>query len=241
MSDQKDDKTVLEKAKELFNSIKADRLKNNFYGYLIISFLIFNFENIILILKSKDMIEMTLIYIQLQRDFAWNFFWKPLICGIAASFLMPIATAGYVVFTGVFDAIRTDSKGVGTTLWERVKVYNESRLSNAKRELVAQEARLTEAKNEYSMYKSTIEDLKTERNGLEEYLHKLATEYAVFNNNYSHRNMAVFLQRLEDADILKHFPDRVQLERCLNFCNNNPIPVSVNETDKSNIDINSSN
>lgn len=232
MSDQKDDKTLFEKGKELFNSIKADRLKNNFYGYLIISFLIFNFENIILILKSKDMIEMTLIYIQLQRDFAWNFFWKPLLCGFAASILMPIATAGYVVFTGVFDAIRTDSKGVGTTLWERVKVYNESRLSDAKRDLAKQETRSAAAKNEYNNYKLAIEDLKTQKNDLEEYLRKLATEYAVFNNNYSNRDMAILLQRLEDADILKHFPDRVQLKRCLNFCNTNPIPASANEAEK---------
>lgn len=54
--------------------VAFDRLRNNFYGYLLTSLLFFNLENIILIIKSKDPIELTLIYIGLQKEFSWHFF-----------------------------------------------------------------------------------------------------------------------------------------------------------------------
>lgn len=65
MSDEQS-KTILQTGLE----IASDRIKNNFYGYLITSFVIFNWENIILILKSKNDIEMTLIYISAQPNFS---------------------------------------------------------------------------------------------------------------------------------------------------------------------------
>lgn len=224
---------LADKGQEYFENLSADKLRNNFYGYLIISFAIFNFENIILILKSKNTIEMTLIYIQAQPEFSWNFFWKPLWSGITASLLMPMITAAYVVFTSVFDSIRTESKGFGSTLWERVKVYNESRLNSAKEELVEQEKKLVIKKNQYNDIQRDIRILETTRSDLEKYLIELAKVYAIYNNNYSHRDMEGLIEQLEKADILKHFPDKNTLIRLHSFCKQNPSKPILDNTSES--------
>ncbi|EFL4056014.1 hypothetical protein IGX51_004610 [Escherichia coli] len=94
--------------------ITFDKLRNNFYGYVLTSLLFFNLENIILIIKSNNPIEMTLIYIGLQKEFSWNFFWVPIFYGILASIFMPIISAIYALIIGVIKAIRNDSGTFGS-------------------------------------------------------------------------------------------------------------------------------
>lgn len=104
-----------------FWNIFPDRFKNGFYGYIITSFILFNWENIILVLKSKNDIEMTLIYISTQLNFTFNFFWLPFFSGIAAAFIMPLISTGYSLYTGGMTAMRNDSLGFGGLLWKNVK------------------------------------------------------------------------------------------------------------------------
>lgn len=219
------------KGHEVLDNLSADKLRNNFYGYLIISFLIFNFENVILILKSKDKIEMTLIYIQAQQEFSWNFFWKPLWFGVAASLLMPAVTAAYVVLTGVFDAIRTESKGVGSTAWARVKLANETRLTESKDNLEQLKLDIKSKKAEYKILIAEIDSRLEQKTKLESYLDKLAKVFGVYRNNYNHRDMIGLLKEVEKADITKHFPDTRLLNDLIQFCKDNPLEASGDKTD----------
>jgi hypothetical protein len=217
MSDTQDEKSLFEKGKELFNSIKAERLKNNFYGYLIVSFCICNFENIILILKSKNAIEMTLIYIQAQPNFAKNFFWNPLAYGVGAALIMPGVTALYVIFTGVFYAIRNESKGVGSTIWARYKQKNENKLVESKGNL---EKLKEEINNKRLIFNNINESIKLhlqQKQDLERYLGELASVYGAYRNNYSYRNMMGLLDAVDKADLSKHFPDNELLDELIQF------------------------
>lgn len=216
------------KGQEVLENLSADKLRNNFYGYLIISFLFFNFENIILILKSKEKIEMTLIYIQAQQDFSWNFFWKPLWYGIAASLIMPIVTAAYVVFTGVFDAIRTESKGFGSTLWERVKVSNKSKLNDAKNALEVQEKLLASKEKEHAALQRGIRELRARQSNLETHLTHLVDVYGKYNNNNQHRDIVGFIKEIDKAGVWKHFPQAQLLNDMTEFIRSNT-PQSEDE------------
>lgn len=209
------------KGTEYLESLSADKLRNNFYGYLLISFLIFNFENIILILKSKDNIEMTLIYIQLQRDFSWNFFWRPLWWGIGASLAMPAVTAAYVVFTAVFDAIRTESKGFGSTLWARVRVANETRLTESKDNLGQLKDDIKAKKKQYSDLMDEINLRIGQKSDLEKYIGKLASVYGEYRNNYTHRDMMGLLDKVDKANLSQHFPNTQLLDDAIQFCKDN--------------------
>lgn len=230
---------VAGKGHEYLDNLSADKLRNNFYGYLLISFLLFNFENIILILKSKDKIEMTLIYIQAQQDFSWNFFWKPLWLGIMASLIMPAVTAAYVVFTGVFDAIRTESIGFGSTLWARVKLANETRHIKSKDNLDQLKEDINSKRNDYKDIMSVISDRIQQKEDLEKYLVKLASVYSVYRNNYSHRDMMGLLDEVDKADISQHFPNSQLIDDVIQFCKDNTYapaevdpPVAVTEDKK---------
>lgn len=226
MSDNKLIENALEQGQEYYRNFSADKLRNNFYGYLVVSFLIFNFENIILIFKSKDMIEMTLIYIQAQQEFAWNFFWKPLWYGIGAALVMPVITAGYVMFSSVFDAIRTQSKGFGTTLWERFKLYNEKRLKNAETDLEELESTIRIKKYELDQVASKIFWSEERKESLEMYLVNLAKIYGKYNKNNQHRDIAGLLNEIDKSGLSKHFPNEQELNEVISFFKrNDPEPV----------------
>lgn len=106
--------------------IAFDKLRNNFYGYVLTSLIFFNLENIILIIKSPNPIEMTLIYIGLQKEFSWDFFWIPIFYGMLASVIMPIITVIHALIIGVIKAIRNDSGTFGSVLWTNIKLMTRS-------------------------------------------------------------------------------------------------------------------
>ncbi|WP_064366041.1 hypothetical protein [Pantoea ananatis] len=197
--------------------VAFDRLRNNFYGYLLTSLLFFNLENIILIIKSKDPIELTLIYIGLQKEFSWNFFWVPIFYGMAASVIMPIITAVYALGIGVVKAVRDDSGTFGLGTWNNIKLKAQSYRkkeekirSNLNQEI---EGLVARRDSEYSR----INEAEVRREGLEEYLRKLAGVYGVYNNNNSERDLVGFLNAIDKADIAKHFPNPQLLRGLLTF------------------------
>lgn len=197
--------------------IAFDKLRNNFYGYILTSLLFFNLENIILIIKSKDPIEMTLIYIGLQKEFSWNYFWVPVFYGMLASILMPIITATYALIIGVIKAVRDDSGTFGSDLWTNIKLMTRS--YQKKEEKIRDELNneidglITRRDAEYNR----IQAAETQREGLEEYLRKLAGVYGVYNNNNSERNLVGFLNEIDKADIARHFPNPHLLNNLLMF------------------------
>ncbi|EHW4861360.1 hypothetical protein HV265_11890 [Citrobacter sp. RHBSTW-00678] len=218
--------------------IAFDKLRNNFYGYVLTSLLFFNLENIILIIKSKNPIEMTLIYIGLQKEFSWDFFWVPIFYGMLASVIMPIITAIYALIIGVIKAIRDDSGTFGSVLWTNIKLMTRS--YQKKEEKIRDELNdeidglVTRRDAEYSRIKAA----EIQREGLEEYLRKLAGVYGVYNNNNSERNLVGFLNEIDKADIAKHFPNPQLLNDLLMFVQhhaNQKTGDSDNKNNNSNI------
>nr|EKF2280820.1 hypothetical protein [Cronobacter dublinensis]EKF2290607.1 hypothetical protein [Cronobacter dublinensis]EKF2295540.1 hypothetical protein [Cronobacter dublinensis] len=218
--------------------IAFDKLRNNFYGYVLTSLLFFNLENIILIIKSNNPIEMTLIYIGLQKEFPWNFFWVPIFYGMLASVIMPIITAIYALMIGVIKAVRDDSGTFGSVLWANIKLTTRS--YQKKEEMIRDKLNdeidglVTRRDAEYSRIKAA----EDQRERLEEYLRKLAGVYGVYNNNNSERNLVGFLNEIDKADIAKHFPNPQLLKDLLMFAQhhaNKETGDSDNRNNNSNI------
>ncbi|MEB7930710.1 hypothetical protein NGH17_23420 [Escherichia coli] len=218
--------------------ITFDKLRNNFYGYVLTSLLFFNLENIILIIKSNNPIEMTLIYIGLQKEFSWNFFWVPIFYGILASIFMPIISAIYALIIGVIKAIRNDSGTFGSVLWANIKLMTRSYQKKEEkiREKLNDEINVlvTRRDAEYSRIKVA----ENQREELEEYLMKLSGVYGVYNNNNSERNLVGFLNEIDKADIAKNFPNPQLLNDLLMFVQhhtNKETDDSDNKNNNSNI------
>lgn len=197
--------------------IAFDKLRNNFYGYVLTSLLFFNLENIILIIKSKNPIEMTLIYIGLQKDFSWDFFWVPVFYGMLASVMMPIITAIYALITGVIKAVRDDSGAFGSALWTNIKLMTRS--YRKKEEKVRDELNneIDGLVNRRDVEYSRIKTAENQREELEGYLRQLAGIYGVYNNNNSERDLVGFLNEIDKADIARHFPNPRLLNSLLMF------------------------
>ncbi|MEA3939500.1 hypothetical protein HWQ18_22005 [Enterobacter ludwigii] len=84
---------------------------------------------------------------------------------------------------------------------------------------------------------SRIKAAETQREGLEEYLRKLAGVYGVYNNNNSERNLVGFLNEIDKADIAKHFPNPQLLSDLLMFVQHH-VNQKTGDSDNKNNDSN---
>lgn len=87
---------VREDAKKRVSNVVSDRLKDGFYGYLVTTVALSNWQNIFILLKSKKPIEDTLLNMTSSPDFIYDYFLWPLVFGTLAAFLMPWVVVVYV-------------------------------------------------------------------------------------------------------------------------------------------------
>lgn len=136
---------------------------------------------------------------------------------MAASVIMPIITAVYALGIGVVKAVRDDSGTFGSGTWNNIKLKAQS--YRKKEEKIRSdlnqeiEGLVARRDSEYSR----INAAEVQREGLEEYLRKLAGVYGVYNNNNSERDLVGFLDAIDKADIAKHFPNPHLLRGLLTF------------------------
>ncbi|HAV1851642.1 hypothetical protein [Enterobacter hormaechei] len=172
---EEESKTIFQKGFD----IAVDRIKNNFYGYLITSFAIFNWENIILILKSKNDIEMTLIYISVQPNFAHNFFWEPLKWGILASFVMPLISTIYCLSVGVITSFRDESRKIGQYFFDLLLSIVSTSISERKLVSGKLAERLKNQRLEFDILKQRTASALEQKAKIDEFLLKVARAYAL--------------------------------------------------------------
>lgn len=152
---------------------------------------------------------------------------------MAASVIMPIITAAYALAIGVIKAVRDDSGTFGLVTWANIKL--KARSYQKKEEKIRSELNqeieglVTRRDSEYSR----INAAEVQREGLEEYLRKLAGVYGVYNNNNSERDLFGFLNAIDKADIAKHFPNPQLLRELLKFVQDHT-NKEVGDSDKKN-------
>lgn len=190
MSQEEDNKS--------FWNIFPDRFKNGFYGYIITSFILFNWENIVLILKSKNDIEMTLIYISVQQNFTFNFFWLPFIYGILAAFIMPLISTGYSLYTGGMTAMRNDSLGFGGLLWNNIKKNLELKQSGILDTIDKLNTEVIQLKKDSDKLRDDIKERLILKENLEVFLGKVVDVYQ------EHPSINTEIELLEILYAMKH-------------------------------------
>lgn len=206
MGSGNDVKDAFEDAKNKITDVIFDKLRNNFYGYILTSLFIFNLENLIIILKSKDAIEMTLIYIGVQKNFMWDFFWWPIIFGALAAILMPILTALYAIFIGVIQDIRNESSLVGSNLWRLLKDKIEAKkgLNAKKKETLEREVQTLN--NTYSIVSDYLDSAGQQKDVLHQYLVKLSKIYVDIPTLSDKDKLSTFFDKLYSEGLLNDYP-----------------------------------
>ncbi|RAU45283.1 hypothetical protein DBY68_016845 [Pseudocitrobacter sp. RIT415] len=95
MSAEQDKNEEITWASRLSNLI-SEKMKDGFFGYLIVSFIIHNWQQIIIVIKSKKPIELVLHSLVSQPHFKLYAFWLPMLYGTIAAFVVPWVLAYYV-------------------------------------------------------------------------------------------------------------------------------------------------
>ena len=182
--------------------------------------------------KSKDSIELTLLYIGLQKSFLWNFFWEPILWGMGAAVVMPIITASYALIVGVINAIRDDSGTVGADLWEAFKKSSEAKRDAARLEKSKIEERSEELSTNCQREEIRINDLKEWRIQLEDYLLEFVRIYESYSHsNLDNRDLAGFIAAIEESEITKKFPRSLQLKNMIEFIKSETTVTESSEAD----------
>ncbi|MFI8014903.1 hypothetical protein ACIEGK_27960 [Citrobacter freundii] len=205
-----------EDTKSLFDFF-PERFKNGLYGYILTSFVVFNWENIILILKSKNDIEMTLIYISLQQNFSWNFFWLPLLLGIFAAFMMPLVSTLYsLTIAGITEASK-DSEGIGTLTWRNIKSSLEMKSMLKDKSIEKLKSEVTELNDKRTNLLDHIGLLLEQKENLELFLNKVLDVYEKHPELKTKQNLIDFLDSVKEQEIYNSYPGGADLRKLLNL------------------------
>lgn len=198
---------IVAKIKLKASNMFEERFSDGFYGYIISSFILFNWENIILIFKSKNPIEMTLIYISVQKHATFYFYILPLIAGVTASFIFPFLTAIYAKLVSKSKAAIKHSKDEVEA--ERRNKIVEKALNAQKKEdeLHNTAIRIRDKKEELAIIQSQIDTRIQQKNKLDNYLKSLAEVYSLTPNIESEVHLKKFLSELKSKGLIEKHPD----------------------------------
>ncbi|MBM7341257.1 hypothetical protein [Pantoea coffeiphila] len=139
--------------KESILEVTKDRLTNRLYMYMFSSVVVANFQHILLILMSKNDIELTLGLMAYEDLFYWKYFIFPILIGSILSIVMPYLTRLTYEFTASQYYIIKNSDKLGQSALD---------LKISKRKEAASEARL---KNEIN--KIQLSTIKSDHDALE--------------------------------------------------------------------------
>ncbi len=184
-----------------------ERFSDGFYGYIISSFILFNLENIILIFKSKNPIEMTLIYISVQKHAVLYYYILPLFAGVIASFIFPFLTAIYAKLVSKSKATIKYSKDEAEV--ERRNKIAVKAISAQKKEDELHNAaiKIRDKKEEINIIQTQIDTRLEQKMNLDNYLKKLADVYKLTAKIENETHLKTFLSELKRNELLEKFPD----------------------------------
>lgn len=225
-----DESVSQEEDSKSFWNLFPDRFKNGLYGYIITSFLLFNWENILLILKSKNDIEMTLIYISTQQNFTFNFFWMPLISGIIAAFTMPLISTGYSLYTGGMTAMRNDSLGFGGLLWKNIKANLELRQSGTHEIINKLNQEVADLSEMAEVLNDKVNTYLAHKNNLESFLEKIVGVYQTYPLINTDKEFLEILKALRHKGIFECYPGGSDIRAIKSFLNEAESVLSPTES-----------
>ncbi|MBL5920097.1 hypothetical protein I7V28_02990 [Lelliottia amnigena] len=198
---------IFAKIKIKASNMFEERFSDGFYGYIISSFILFNLENIILIFKSKNPIEMTLIYISVQKHAVLYYYILPLFAGVIASFIFPFLTAIYAKLVSKSKATIKYSKDEAEV--ERRNKIAVKAISAQKKEDELHNAaiKIRDKKEEINIIQTQIDTRLEQKMNLDNYLKKLADVYKLTAKIENEIHLKTFLSELKRNELLEKFPD----------------------------------
>ncbi|SNY70143.1 hypothetical protein [Enterobacter sp. CC120223-11] len=120
MSDSDD--SVKQHIKDEIEEVVKDKLYNKIFGYVFISFLCINWQELFILLKSTDDVYYTLAMMETQQYFWLHHFGLPFAVGVAASVAFPWLTSVVSrLTTNAYSSIRYVDKNVSEMTVERMR------------------------------------------------------------------------------------------------------------------------
>ncbi|EIH1191645.1 hypothetical protein C5N85_004594, partial [Escherichia coli] len=158
----KDNPSINETELKSFSEIIKDKIFNKVFAYVVISFLIFNWKDILIILKSKDDILYTLsiVFVGGNVPFFDNWIVSPWVY----HFVIPF---GYGVFASVLAPILTlKISKLTSKLYTEIRYLDEDADYDKRIELQRKKTKLNQATNDAKYSKQILDENENKLNDL---------------------------------------------------------------------------
>lgn len=192
------------------SNLISEKMKDGFFGYLIVSFVIHNWQQILIIIKSKKPIELVLHSFVSQPDFTKNAFWIPMGLGVAAAFIMPWILAFYVQIIAICRSRMASAQHAANEARnDKLKAKKEKRHLDIIVRSKAKEALLDEIGKAQEKLKSLSQEISIQearRGSFTDFFERLNEVYRYSPEIKNIHDFKVFFEKAYENDIFDDYP-----------------------------------
>jgi hypothetical protein len=147
---------ITDTVKDTAEGIIRDRFKGPVYVYILTSLILFNWDNLAILLMSKKDIEFRIALLYVSWD-SWLYFWKPFVYGLASSILMPfLSLLIHAITSFAVHGVDKVNHMTGDIL-QLFARWRESKLKGIEKEIIEKNEKLSNLKKELDIVKGSID------------------------------------------------------------------------------------
>lgn len=183
-----------------------DRLKSNYFGYVLTSLIVCNWQHILLIILSKREIELVLKEITSKEYVTFHYFIVPVLIGYAAAFIMPALSIPVAWVVGLISENVTHA---GKWANDTVSAFNDKRLTKSlkvENEKNAQQKKLENFSKEINILNERLEDIKAQKDDFDNYLVDIYAIYKQVPKIETPEDLEKFFGLIKDSGLLDKYP-----------------------------------
>ena len=182
------------------------RLKSHYFSYILTSLVAYNWQNILVLLKSTKTIEEILETWNKTPGFTFDYFIFPVMIGYMASFILPMLAIPVAWITSLV-AENIDIADVwAKNVIERTKQRMKKRTSDSQIRAINSSDTLAKTRHELESNQLKINNMLMQKKMLEDYLISLAHTYKITPTISSEDDFERFFELVKEKGLLHTYP-----------------------------------
>jgi len=182
------------------------RLKSHYFSYILTSLVAYNWQNILVLLKSTRNIETILETWNKAPGFTYDFIILPVLVGYIASFILPMLAIPVAWITSLV-AENIDIADIWSkNIIERYKARIERRTAEFKRRAIFSSAALEEIEADIDSALTKRDTLLEHKKMLDEYIASLSQVYMEMKVISSPEDLERFFELVKEKGLLQAYP-----------------------------------
>ena len=189
-------------------SLVQERFKSNYFAYVLSSLILFNWQNLLLIISSKKDIELIIHQITHRPDAINHFFIYPIICGYLGAIILPFLTLPVLFFTGFIKEASPNVEGLGGKITKSIRKIVKLLISWFTQYIDGTQLKIDKSKNECEILEGKLKSLQI-------------TEERFFETNASLVNLWRDMPKSNDEISINEYMKAIKESNCLSLYSEN--------------------